>query len=59
MDICSGCEHYQKITESDTDDEELIDKSTCTECGCILDYKVEEIMQICPEINGVIKKRLF
>lgn len=49
MDICSGCEYYQKITESDTDDEELIGKSTCTECGCILDYKVEEIMQICPE----------
>jgi hypothetical protein len=49
MDICSGCEYYQKITESDTDDEEFIGKSTCTECGCILDYKVTEIMQICPK----------
>tara|TARA_R100000005_G_C4998503_1_gene205157 strand:- start:19 stop:387 length:369 start_codon:yes stop_codon:yes gene_type:complete len=49
MDICRGCEHYREITEDDTDDEEFIGKSLCEHCGCILDHKVTEITQICPE----------
>ena len=48
LDVCYGCEEHKVITEDDTDEENLIGKSACEECGCILDNKVTEIFQICP-----------